>query len=211
MFEKLRKFGLAYLPRRPLSEQPSGTQSTQPQRPSSTIAMAYHGCEMSLDRVPVTILTGFLGSGKTTLLNHILSASHGKKIAIIENEFGEVAIDDALLAKNSKYASDEEIIEVLNGCVCCTVRSDLIAILRKLGEFPEVVLQAARTREPHHVCYYARDLAGLWNPYVQDGKRHRVLSDDPVLTNARLGLALGVRIVLARALSLLGISQPERM
>jgi arginyl-tRNA synthetase len=86
-----------------------------------------------------------------------------------------------------------------------------IAILRKLGEFPEVVQQAASTREPHHLCYYARDLAGLWNPYIQDGKRHRVLSDDPVLTNARLGLALGVRIVLARTLALLGISQPERM
>eukprot|EP00310_Coccolithus_braarudii_P013186 CAMPEP_0183350514 /NCGR_PEP_ID=MMETSP0164_2-20130417/19692_1 /TAXON_ID=221442 /ORGANISM="Coccolithus pelagicus ssp braarudi, Strain PLY182g" /LENGTH=451 /DNA_ID=CAMNT_0025522459 /DNA_START=74 /DNA_END=1429 /DNA_ORIENTATION=- len=84
-------------------------------------------------RVPATILTGFLGSGKTTLLNHILTASHGKKIAIIENEFGDVAIDDALIAKNSKYASDEEIVEVLNGCICCTVRSDLIAVLQKLA------------------------------------------------------------------------------
>ena len=70
-----------------------------------------------LDRVPVTILTGFLGSGKTTLLNHILSATHGKKIAIIENEFGETAIDDKLLQKNTKIHSDEEIIEVLNCCI----------------------------------------------------------------------------------------------
>ena len=90
------------------------------------------GDELGVDRVPVTILTGFLGSGKTTLLNHILTASHGKKIAVIENEYGEVAIDDALLAKHSRFTSDEEIFEVLNGCVCCTVRSDLVAIIKKL-------------------------------------------------------------------------------
>ena len=83
-------------------------------------------------RVPVTILTGFLGSGKTTLLNHILTATHGKKIAIIENEFGDVAIDDALVAKNSRFHS-EELIEVLNGCICCSVRGDLVAVLEKLA------------------------------------------------------------------------------
>ena len=85
------------------------------------------------ERVPVTIITGFLGSGKTTLLNHILSVEHGKKIAIIENEFGDVAIDDALINKKSKFSSDEEIIEVLNGCICCSVRQDLVAILEKLA------------------------------------------------------------------------------
>ena len=84
-------------------------------------------------RVPVTILTGFLGSGKTTLLNHILSAMHGKKIAIIENEYGDVAIDDKLIAKSNKYGPDEEIVEVLNGCICCSVRQDLVAILQKLA------------------------------------------------------------------------------
>jgi len=84
------------------------------------------------ERVPVTILTGFLGSGKTTLLNHILTATHGKKIAVIENEFGDISIDDKLLQKKSQFKSDEEIVEVLNGCICCTVRQDLIAILNKL-------------------------------------------------------------------------------
>jgi G3E family GTPase len=84
-------------------------------------------------QVPVTVLTGFLGSGKTTLLNHILTATHGKKIAIIENEFGETAIDDKLLATNSKFSSDEEIIEVLNGCICCSVRQDLVRILQRLA------------------------------------------------------------------------------
>ena len=85
-------------------------------------------------KVPVTILTGFLGSGKTTLLNHILTAQHGKKIAIIENEFGEVGIDDALLEKNVKTQSTDEVIEMLNGCICCTVRQDLITVFKKFAK-----------------------------------------------------------------------------
>ena len=86
-----------------------------------------------------------------------------------------------------------------------------IELLKKMGEFPEVVARASATREPHHLAYYLRDLAGLWNPYLQDGVRHRVLSDDPVLTNARLGLARAVRVVLGSALALLGLSAPEQM
>jgi G3E family GTPase len=77
--------------------------------------------------IPVTILTGFLGSGKTTLLNRILSERHGEKIAVIENEFGEVGIDNELL-----LSGDEQIIEMNNGCICCTVRGDLIRILNKI-------------------------------------------------------------------------------
>jgi len=83
------------------------------------------------DKVPVSVLTGFLGSGKTTLLNHILGANHGKRIAVIENEFGEVGIDDNLV-KGGSMAEEENIVEMNNGCICCTVRGDLIAGLKKL-------------------------------------------------------------------------------
>eukprot|EP00931_Biecheleriopsis_adriatica_P023679 TRINITY_DN148_c0_g1_i8.p1 TRINITY_DN148_c0_g1~~TRINITY_DN148_c0_g1_i8.p1 ORF type:complete len:478 (-),score=144.03 TRINITY_DN148_c0_g1_i8:129-1418(-) len=83
------------------------------------------------NKVPCTILTGFLGSGKTTLLNHILEANHGKRIAVIENEFGEVGIDDSLV-KGGSMAEEENIVEMNNGCICCTVRGDLIAGLKKL-------------------------------------------------------------------------------
>ena len=86
-----------------------------------------------------------------------------------------------------------------------------IDLVRKLGEFPELVQRAAETREPHHIAYFLRDLAGLWNPYIQDGQRHRVLSDDEGLTAARLGLVLAVRHVLAAGLDVLGVSAPEAM
>jgi arginyl-tRNA synthetase len=87
-----------------------------------------------------------------------------------------------------------------------------LELLRKLGEFPELVARAAEARAPHHLAYYLRELAGLWNPYVQDGKRHRVLNeDDPALTEARLALTGAVRTVIARGLGLLGMSAPERM
>jgi G3E family GTPase len=81
-------------------------------------------------KIPVSVITGFLGSGKTTLLNYILTQEHGKKIAVIENEFGEVGVDDALVKQ--KFKEDEEIFEMNNGCICCTVRGDLIRILGKL-------------------------------------------------------------------------------
>jgi arginyl-tRNA synthetase len=86
-----------------------------------------------------------------------------------------------------------------------------IEILKKIAEFPDVLSRAAESREPHHVAYYVRELAGLWNPYVQDRTRHRVLSDDASLTSARLGLTFVVRTVVANALTLLGLSAPERM
>ncbi|MEM9177473.1 MAG: arginine--tRNA ligase [Myxococcota bacterium] len=86
-----------------------------------------------------------------------------------------------------------------------------IELVKKLATFPEVVANAAASREPHHVAYYLREVAGLWNPYLQDGDRHRVLSEDAGLSAARLGLALAIRNVLASGLGLLGITAPERM
>ena len=82
---------------------------------------------MDSNPIPVTVLTGFLGSGKTTLLNRILSERHGRKIAVIENEFGEVGVDNQLVIQ-----SDEELFEMNNGCICCSVRGDLIRILGRL-------------------------------------------------------------------------------
>jgi G3E family GTPase len=81
------------------------------------------------DLIPVTILTGFLGSGKTTLLNRILTEQHGERIAVVENEFGETGIDNEILVRDK----EEQIVEMNNGCLCCTVRGDLVRILGELG------------------------------------------------------------------------------
>ena len=84
---------------------------------------------MAEAQVPVTVLTGYLGAGKTTLLNRILSEQHGKKYAVIVNEFGELGVDNDLVVN-----ADEEVFEMNNGCICCTVRGDLINILGNLKE-----------------------------------------------------------------------------
>ncbi|WJX87579.1 hypothetical protein P8452_69756 [Trifolium repens] len=109
--------------------------------------------EASVDkRVPTTIITGFLGSGKTTLLNHILTAQHGKRIAVIENEFGEVDIDGSLVASHSSV-SGENIVMVNNGCLCCTVRGDLVKMLlelvrKKRDKFDHIVIETTGLAKP---------------------------------------------------------------
>lgn len=89
------------------------------------------GTEQQEDtRLPVSVLTGFLGSGKSTLLNRILRENHGKRIAVIENEFGDVDIDSELVAAES--SGSENVLMLNNGCLCCTVRSDLVQMLSEL-------------------------------------------------------------------------------
>jgi G3E family GTPase len=83
-------------------------------------------------RIPVTILTGSLGAGKTTLLNHILSNKRGLRVAVIENEFGAVGVDDLLLAERAKTYATDEVVIMLNGCICCTVRKDLVEVLKRI-------------------------------------------------------------------------------
>ncbi len=105
----------------------------------------------SVDKIPVTVLTGYLGAGKTTLLNRILTQDHGRKYAVIVNEFGEIGIDNDLIVD-----SDEEIYEMNNGCVCCTVRGDLIRVLQGLmkrkGRFDAIVIETTGLADPAPVA-----------------------------------------------------------
>ena len=102
-------------------------------------------------KIPVTVLTGFLGAGKTTLLNRILTEQHGQRIAVIENEFGEIGIDQALVIN-----ADEEIFEMNNGCICCTVRGDLIRILGQLlkrrDQFDRILVETTGMADPGPVA-----------------------------------------------------------
>lgn len=104
-----------------------------------------------MGKVPVTVLTGYLGSGKTTLLNRILSEDHGKRYAVIVNEFGELGIDNDLVV-----GADEEVFEMNNGCICCTVRGDLIRIIsglmKRIDRFDAVVIETTGLADPAPVA-----------------------------------------------------------
>ena len=103
------------------------------------------------EKIPVTVLTGYLGAGKTTLLNRILSEPHGKKYAVIVNEFGEIGIDNELVVN-----ADEEVFEMNNGCICCTVRGDLVRIIdglmRRKGKFDAIIVETTGLADPAPVA-----------------------------------------------------------
>jgi G3E family GTPase len=105
----------------------------------------------SNEKIPVTLLTGYLGAGKTTLLNRILSEPHGKKFAVIVNEFGEIGIDNDLVVN-----ADEEVFEMNNGCICCTVRGDLVRIIdglmRRKGKFDAIIVETTGLADPAPVA-----------------------------------------------------------
>ncbi|MFZ3309621.1 MAG: GTP-binding protein [Xanthobacteraceae bacterium] len=113
--------------------------------------MASEVQETTQEKVPVTVLTGYLGAGKTTLLNRILSEPHGKKYAVIVNEFGEIGIDNDLVV-----GADEEVFEMNNGCICCTVRGDLVRILdglmRRKGKFDAIIVETTGLADPAPVA-----------------------------------------------------------
>ena len=120
------------------------------------------------EKTPVTIVTGFLGAGKTTLVNHILKGDHGKLIAVIENEFGAVSIDDALVGENMK--EKEDVITMDNGCVCCTVRGDLVRALLTLKDRPKkfdhVIIETTGLADPAPVAF-----TFFINPEIADAYR----------------------------------------
>src|SRR6186713_2667499 len=103
------------------------------------------------EKIPVTVLTGYLGAGKTTLLNRILTEDHGHKFAVIVNEFGEIGIDNDLV-----IGADEEVFEMNNGCICCTVRGDLIRIIEGLmkrkGKFDAILIETTGLADPAPVA-----------------------------------------------------------
>jgi G3E family GTPase len=126
---------------------------------------------IATEQIPATVLTGFLGAGKTTLLNHILTAEHGKKVAVIVNEFGEIGIDQQLV-----IGADEEIFEMNNGCICCTVRGDLIRIIgnlmRRRNKFDHLLIETTGLADPGPVI----------QTFFMDEDIHKQVALDAVVT-----------------------------
>merc|ERR1712216_565991 len=127
--------------------------------------------ESTAGKIPVTIVTGFLGAGKTTLINHVLTGNHGKRIAVIENEFGEIGIDNALVVE-----TQEEVFEMNNGCICCTVRGDLIRILNRLmrqkKKFDHILIETTGLADPAPVA----------QTFFMDEDMKKLLAIDSILT-----------------------------
>ena len=153
-----------------------------------------------IQKIPVTVLTGYLGAGKTTLLNRILTENHGRRIAVIVNEFGDVGIDHQLIID-----ADEEIFEMNNGCICCTVRGDLIRIIRDLmareDSFDHLVIETTGLADPAPVIQSffvdevmvrqtqldavitVVDAKHIWNHWDSDEAQEQIAFADVVLLN----------------------------
>ena len=120
--------------------------------------------ELTSQKIPVTVLTGYLGAGKTTLLNRILSENHGKKYAVIVNEFGEIGIDNELIVN-----ADEEVFEMNNGCICCTVRGDLVRIIEGLMKRKDKFdgIRAHAHKEGNRVELFSRTLDSVTEQFPE--------------------------------------------
>ena len=139
------------------------------------------------EKLPVTVLTGYLGAGKTTLLNRILSEPHGKKYAVIVNEFGEIGIDNELVV-----GADEEVFEMNNGCICCTVRGDLIRIIeglmRRKGKFDAIIVETTGLADPAPVAqtFFVDENVGRQDQARRGGDRgRRQVAEGPAQGRAR--------------------------